>query len=230
MASLTGKTIIVTGGAGALGAGVVSTLLADGAQVVIADRNEALARATAGTVTVGVDLLDEESVLGMAKEALAISGRIDGLVALAGGFFGDTPLVDTPVDALRQQLELNVVTAFTAIQAVLPHMIRAESGSIVAVSSRPALRPVAGTVAYGAAKLAVAKMIASVDEECRMSGVRANAIAPSVIDTPANRRSMPNADFTRWVQPAAIGGVIRFLMSDESLPVSGAVIPVYGRA
>lgn len=230
MNSLIGKTVIVTGGGGALGGGVVAMLVEAGAQVVIADRDGGAVSTTPGISTVAVDLLDADGTRDMATRALAHTGRIDGLVALAGGFFGDTPVVDTPVDALREQFERNVVTTFNAIQAVLPHMLKAGGGSIVAVSSRPALQPVAGTVAYGSSKLAVAKIVASVDDEYRVAGIRANAIAPSIIDTPANRRSMPDADFQTWVAPEAIGRVIRFLMSDDSLPVSGAVIPVYGRA
>ncbi len=232
MASLTGKTVIVTGGAGALGEGVVSVLASEGADVVIGDRQEALKslKPAAGARAVAVDLLDQSSARQMAEFALAGGGRIDGLVALAGGFFGDTPVVDTPLHEFRRQFELNVVTLYTAVQAVLPHMVSGGGGAIVAVSSRPALQPVAGTVAYGSSKLAVAKVIQSVAEEYRQAGVRANAIAPSIIDTPANRKSMPKADFARWVSPEAIGRVVRFLLSDESLPISGAIIPVYGRA
>lgn len=232
MSSLTGRTVVVTGGAGALGGGVVQVLLADGARVFVADRAESLARKPlpGGANPLPVDLLDTGSTAEAVAAVLAGTGRIDGLVCLAGGFFGDTPAAETPVEQMRRQLELNVVTVFNAIHAALPSMIEAGSGAIVAVSSRPALRPVPGTVAYGASKLAVAKIIETVSEEYRGIGIRANAIAPSIIDTPANRESMPGADFDRWVQPEALGRVIRFLLGDDALPISGAVIPVFGRA
>jgi len=231
MPALEGKTVIVTGGSGALGRGVVAVLAVEGANVLVADRPGGPAAVLPpGASLLPVDLLQPESVDGLVSQVLATSGRIDGLVCLAGGFFGDTPAAETPADALREQFELNVVTAFNAIHAALPHMLEAGGGAIVAVSSRPALRAVAGTVAYGSSKLAVAKIIETVAEEYREQGIRANAIAPSIVDTPGNRASMPNADFSRWVAPEAIGRVVRFLVSDEALPISGAVIPVYGRA
>lgn len=232
MTSLADRTVIVTGGAGALGAGVVSVLADDGARVFVAGTPRSLEGVTfpAGVSGLPVDLLDAPATQSMVATAREATGRLDGLVCLAGGFFGDTLAASTPAEALRDQFDLNVVTAFNAIQAVLPAFLAAGAGAIVAVSSRPALRVEQGTVAYGTAKLAVAKVIETVAEEYRDAGVRANAVAPSIIDTPANRRAMPGADFTRWVAPEAIGRVIRFLLSDDATPVSGAIIPVYGRA
>jgi NAD(P)-dependent dehydrogenase (short-subunit alcohol dehydrogenase family) len=231
--TLAGKTAVITGGAGALGSVVVQTFQAAGANVVVADRSpEALARVTPSVTLcpIEVDVLDDASVEQLMRSSLERYGRIDALVCLAGGFFGDVPVAETPTEKLREQLELNLVSAFTCVRAVLPHMLAAGGGAIVGVGSRPAVRPVPGAVAYAAAKLGVVKLMEAVAEEYREQGIRANAILPSIIDTPANRRAMPDADFGRWVRPEQIAAVLRFLCSDDASAISGAAIPVYGRA
>src|SRR5581483_8266211 len=157
-------------------------------------------------------------------------GRLDALVCLAGGFFGNTPVADTPPNRLREQLDLNLVATYTAAHAALPHLLAAGGGAIVGVGSRPAVGPATDAVAYGIAKLGVVKLMQTIADEYRTRGIRANAILPSIIDTPANRRDMPNADFTAWVPPEQIAAVIRFLVSADAAAISGAAIPVYGRA
>lgn len=232
-AMLAGKTAVVTGGAGALGRAVVQAFREAGANVVIADRDpEALARwPQADTLLpVQADILDEGSARGLMQAARDRFGRLDALVCLAGGFFGDTPVAETPPARLREQLDLNLVSAYTCVHAALPLMLEAGGGAIVGVGSRPAVRPVPGAVAYGIAKLGVLKLMEAVAEEYRGRGIRANAVLPSIIDTPANRRAMPDADFGRWVRPEQIAAVLRFLVSDAAAIISGAAIPVYGRA
>jgi NAD(P)-dependent dehydrogenase (short-subunit alcohol dehydrogenase family) len=115
-------------------------------------------------------------------------------------------------------------------QAALPHMLEAGGGSIVCVGTRAAVQPFKGAAGYISSKAAVIAFAQAVAVEYKDDGVRCNAILPSVIDTPANRRSMPNADHDRWVKPAEIAGVISHLLSSDSAPVSGAALPVYGRA
>ncbi len=227
-----GKVIIITGGAGALGRGVVAHFQDHGATAVVADvaaAVEALPTQLSANA-VATDVSDTKSVVALVEQVLAQHKRIDGLVCLAGGFFGDTPVHETPPDAVLEQFQLNVMTAYTAVHAVLPAMLGRGSGTIVCVGSRPAVRPVEGAVAYGIAKLGVVKLVESVSEEYRAKGIRANAILPSIIDTPANREAMPKADFEKWVRPDQIARVLAFLCSDESEVVSGAAIPVYGRA
>ncbi|MFN8556413.1 MAG: SDR family oxidoreductase [Dehalococcoidia bacterium] len=177
-----------------------------------------------------LDLRNEADVRRMMDAVRQIHGRIDGLVCLAGGFFGDPPVAETEPARLREQLELNLLSAYTCVQAALPHMLATGGGAIVAIGSRPAVRPIPGAVAYAIAKLGVVKLMESVAEEYRDRGVRANAVLPSIIDTPANRAAMPDADPRRWVQPAQIAAVLRFLVSDDAAIISGAAIPVYGRA
>ena len=127
-------------------------------------------------------------------------------------------------------LRLNLRPAFLLARAAMPRLVEAGGGSFVCVSARPALRPFAGAAGYITAKAGVLAFVQALDVEYRGEGVRSNAILPSVIDTPANRRSQPDADHSRWVPPQQIAKVIRFLVSDDSAPTSGAAVPVYGRA
>jgi NAD(P)-dependent dehydrogenase (short-subunit alcohol dehydrogenase family) len=229
---LDGKTAIVTGGAGALGRAVVAFFQDAGANVVVVDRAAPLEswQASDRLLPVAADLIDEASVAQMVVAARDRFGRVDALICLAGGFFGDTPVADTPPSRLREQFDLNLLSVYTCVNALLPGMVADGGGAIVGVGSRPAVRPVPGAVAYAVAKLGVIKLMESIAEEYREQGIRANAVIPSIIDTPANRRSMPDADFNRWVQPDQIAAVLRFLVSDDAAIISGAAIPVYGRA
>ena len=230
---LEGKTVVVTGAAGALGRVVVTDFAAAGANIVAVDVSDAaLAQLepTPDLVRVQADLLDEARVAEVMGRAVARFGRLDALVCLAGGFFGDMPILDTPPARVREQLELNLLTVYTCVHAALPHLLAAGGGAIVGVGSRPAVQPVAGAVAYGIAKLGVVKLMEQLATEYRAQGIRANAILPSIIDTPANRRAMPDADLARWVRPEQVAAVLRFLISDDAAVISGAAIPVYGRA
>jgi len=137
---------------------------------------------------------------------------------------------DMAVEDFERMLLLNIRPTFLVTRAALPALVKAGGGGIVCVSARAAERPFAGASGYATAKAAVAAFARAVAVEYRDAGVRCNAIVPSVIDTPANRAAEPDADFTRWVRPAEIAQVVRFLCSDESAPVSGATVPVYGRA
>jgi NAD(P)-dependent dehydrogenase (short-subunit alcohol dehydrogenase family) len=232
MANIQGKVVAVTGAAGALGSAVVARFLEAGARVAAIDLEPALARLQPDPelLLLPADMDREQGAAAAMAAVVERFGRIDGLLCLAGGFFGDVPVADTPPARVREQMALNLMTAYTAVHAALPHMLEAGGGSIVCVGSRPAVRPVAGSVAYAASKLAVLKVVELVSEEYRDRGIRANAILPSIIDTPANRQAMPKADFDRWVKPEQIAAVLQFLISDDSAPINGAHIPVYGRA
>jgi NAD(P)-dependent dehydrogenase (short-subunit alcohol dehydrogenase family) len=137
---------------------------------------------------------------------------------------------ETPVEDYESQLRLNLRPAYLVCHAAIPHMQAAGGGAIVCVASRAALKPFAGAAGYIVAKAAVLAFVDVLAVEYRDDGIRANAILPSVIDTPANRRSMPDADHSCWVAPEQIAGVVRFLCEDGSGVVSGAHVPVYGRA
>jgi NAD(P)-dependent dehydrogenase (short-subunit alcohol dehydrogenase family) len=137
---------------------------------------------------------------------------------------------ETPVEEFERQLTLNLRPSYLVTAAALPAMLAAGEGSVVCVSSRAALRPFPGAAGYITSKAAVLALVDALHAEYVQDGIRVNAILPSVIDTPANRADQPDADTSKWVKPAEIAGVIRFLCSPESAPTSGAHIPVYGRA
>lgn len=225
-------TVVVSGAAGALGEAVIADFTRMGFHVIALARQEAVQRLEPreNVTALAVDLLDEVEVRRAIQEAAGSVERLNALVCLAGGFFGDTPLADTPPQRLQDQFALNVMTAYNCVNAMLPHFLAAGDGAIVAVGSRPAVLPVSGTVAYAIAKLGVVKLMEQVATEYRAQGIRANAIIPSIIDTPANRSAMPDADFERWVRPEQIAAVLRFLVSEDAAVISGAAIPVYGRA
>lgn len=225
---------IVTGGTGGLGSAVVARLLDDGWRVVVpwvAERELERVPERDGLELVQADLFDPEAVakvvaLGTADEAVPLRG----VVNLVGGFAAGPRVHETPIEDFEKQFRLNLRPAYLVTQAALPAMIGAGSGSIVCVGTRAALQPFKGAAGYIASKAAVIAFSAAVAVEYKDDGVRCNTILPSVIDTPANRASMPDADHDRWVAPAEIAGVVAFLLSRDSAPTSGAAIPVYGRA
>jgi NAD(P)-dependent dehydrogenase (short-subunit alcohol dehydrogenase family) len=151
-------------------------------------------------------------------------------VNLVGGFAMGGRVHETPVEEFEKQFRLNLRPTYLVTQAALPRLLESGGGSIVCVGTRAALQPFSGAAGYVSSKAAVIAFAHAVAVEYREDGIRCNAILPSVIDTPANRAAMPTADHERWVKPAEIAGVIAHLLSQDSAPVSGATIPVYGRA
>src|SRR2546423_2010197 len=239
------RTAIVTGGTGGLGAAVVSRLLDDGWRAVvpwIAERELERVEEREGLELIQADLFDAESVQQVvAASASEPDAPLRGLVNLVGGFSAGGRVHETPVDDFERQFRLNLRATYLMTQAVVASALggaeedlvsedRGGRASIVCVGTRAALRPFSGAAGYIASKAAVLAFTEAVAVEYRDDGIRCNAILPSVIDTPANRASMPNADFSRWVRPEEIAGVIAHLLSPDSGPTSGAAIPVYGRA
>ena len=171
-------------------------------------------------------MLDEQS----AADAVAGVDELGAVVNLVGGFSAPGKVHESSVEDFETMLRLNLRPAFLLAHAAMPCLVAAGGGSFVCVSARPALRPFSGAAGYITAKAGVLAFIQALDAEYRGDGVRSNAVLPSVIDTPANRRSEPDADHSKWVPPQQIAKVIRFLVSDDSAPTSGAALPVYGRA
>jgi NAD(P)-dependent dehydrogenase (short-subunit alcohol dehydrogenase family) len=226
--------IVVTGGTGGLGIGVCRVLRETGRRLVVTWVAEAEVERTRAALGEGVDMrrldvTDAEAVGGLAAE-LEGEGGVWALVHLVGGYRDGDPVASLDLDAWDRQMALNLRSAAVALRGFLPGMVRAGGGRAVAVSSRAALRPFAGASAYAASKAGLIALVAAASEEVKHDGVTVNCILPSVIDTPANRAAMPDADPTPWVAPEAIGRVVRFLVSEEASAVTGAAIPVYGRA
>ncbi len=228
------STAIVTGGTGGLGAAVVSRLLDGGWRVVvpwIVERELERVQRRDGLELVQADLFDPEAVAAVVKLGCGDEAApLRGLVNLVGGFAVGGRVHETPVEEFEKQFRLNLRPAYLMVAAAVPKMIEAGGGSIVCVGTRAALQPFPGAAGYVSSKAAVIAFAHAVAIEYKNDGIRCNAILPSVIDTPANRASMPDADHDRWVKPAEIAGVIVYLLSSESGPTSGAAIPVYGRA
>ena len=214
---------LVAGGTGALGEAVVGELARVGWAVTVVDRR---ARELDGVEVKEADLLDPE-------EALRAVDGVEGLravVNLVGGFKMSGKVEASDLAAFEGMLRLNLVPAFNLARAAMPRLAGAGGGAFVCVSARAALRPFSGASGYITAKAGVLAFVKALDAEYRQAGVRSNAVIPSVIDTPANRADMPDADSSKWVPPEQIARVIRFLCSDDSEPTSGAAVPVYGRA
>jgi NAD(P)-dependent dehydrogenase (short-subunit alcohol dehydrogenase family) len=224
------RSIIVTGGTGGLGAAVTTRFLDDGWRVVvpwIAERELSRVEEREGLELVQADLMDPGSVVGVVEAA---GDELRAVVNLVGGFSEGGRVHETPVDEFEKQFRLNLRPTYLVTAAALPRLIAAGEGSIVCVGTRAALRPFPGAAGYIASKRAVLAFCDAVAVEYKNDGVRCNAILPSVIDTPGNRASQPDADFSKWVAPEEIAGVIAWLCSEDSKPTSGAAIPVYGRA
>lgn len=228
------RSALISGGTGGLGAAVTQAFLDGGWRVVVpvfAERERERLDAHERLVLESADLSDAASTTAIAKLAAADAGApLRAVVNLVGGYGAGGLVHETPVEDFEDQLRLNLRPTYLVCHAAIPHLRAAGGGAIVCVSSRAALKPFAGAAGYIVAKAAVLAFVDVLATEYRDDAIRANAILPSVIDTPANRASMPNADHGRWVAPEQIASVVRFLCEDGAGVVSGAHVPVYGRA
>jgi NAD(P)-dependent dehydrogenase (short-subunit alcohol dehydrogenase family) len=227
------RSVLVTGGTGGLGGAVTAAFVEAGWRVVVPVRagSAGAGPAARDVVQVTADLTDPAAVAGaVATAAGEAQAPLRAVVNLVGGYASSGLVHETPVAEFERMLTLNLRPTYLVTQGALPYLVGAGGGAVVCVSSRAAIAPFPGAAGYVTAKAAVLAFAAAVAVEYRQSGVRCNTVLPSVIDTPANRAARPTADHSRWVAPAEIAGVIRFLASDESAQTSGATIPVYGRA
>lgn len=232
------RTALVAGGAGTLGGAVVTELLERGERVCVpwvteADA-EALRAAHAAAVERGdlrlsqCDATDPDQVAALLDVLEADWGPLWLACSTVGGFASGTPVAELDdLTLLERMLRLNLRTAMVVAREGLRHMWD-DGGRVVLVGARQAVRPAAGQAPYNAAKAGVVSLVETLGRELRGSGRTANAVLPGMIDTPANREAMPDADRSRWVPPPAIAKVIAWLASEEAWPVSGASVPVYG--
>ncbi len=224
------RTALVTGGTGGLGGAVTAAFLKAGWRVVVPTR-ESGGTAPSGPIHVEADLLEPAGAARAVEAAVAEpAAPLRAVVNLVGGYASGGLVHETPVEELDRMLQINLRPTYLVTQAALPHLVAAGGGAVVCVSARAAVAPFPGAAGYATAKAAVLAFANAVAVEYRQRGVRCNTVLPSVIDTPANRAAQPDADHRRWVPPAEIAAVIRFLASDDSAPTTGASIPVYGRA
>ncbi|HXF59200.1 MAG TPA: SDR family NAD(P)-dependent oxidoreductase [Candidatus Saccharimonadales bacterium] len=230
----------VTGGTGALGRAVTKRFLDDGYRVAVTYRRReewsALESEHPGPAREGTllglecDVTREEQVGGAIEATVERFGGLRVLLHVAGGYRGGQPVESLEERGLRGMLELNLVSAFLAAKHAIPHLKRGEGGRLLFISSRGAVETYPGASAYAAAKLGLHALVQTLAKELKKSGITANAVLPSMIDTPANRASMPDADFSAWVPPAAVAGLLAFLASRGADQTSGALVPIYGRA
>jgi NAD(P)-dependent dehydrogenase (short-subunit alcohol dehydrogenase family) len=227
---------VVAGGTGGLGRAVSQAFLAEGATVIATYRTQAefddLVQAAAANASrlegQRVDVTDETESRRFVEGTLAKHKRLDALVNTVGGYAGGVKLWDLDPKVFDQMLALNLRSGYELSRAAVPAMLRQGRGSIVNIASRAAFDHPAGAAAYAASKAAALAMIDSLAAEVAGSGVRVNSVLPSIIDTAANRKAMPNADFAKWPKPEDIARVITFLCSDDAKVIHGASIPVYG--
>ena len=220
------RPCIVTGGFGALGAAVVTRLRADGARVGMIDRAPKPPQWDAIGFG-GVDLADPDAAKAAINSAVTLLGGLYALINIAGAFRWET-VADGDAATWDLLYSVNLKTAVCASRAALPHLIANGGGRIVNIGAAGAVKAAAGMGAYAASKAGVAKLTEALSEEVKAKGITVNAVLPTIIDTPANRKEMPNADFAKWVKPDAIAELIAFLLSDAASAITGAQIPVAG--
>jgi NAD(P)-dependent dehydrogenase (short-subunit alcohol dehydrogenase family) len=226
----TGATAFVTGASGGLGHAVARRLVADGWRVVAPMLGEP-SRVEMGVFPVQADVTDESDVAGAVAVATSEPDvPLRAVVNLVGAYAGGGRVHETPVADFEAQLRVNLRSAYVVTASCLPHLMAAGGGSVICVGSKAGVRPFPGAAGYITAKAALLSFVDTLAVEYRDDGVRANAVLPSVIDTPDNRAASPDADHSRWVPPEQIADVIAFLCSDSSTATSGAHIPVYGRS
>jgi NAD(P)-dependent dehydrogenase (short-subunit alcohol dehydrogenase family) len=227
---LSGKVIAVTGAFGALGAAVSATLADCGARVARLDHAPVPVGPPASSLAYGgVDLADDTAAASIMSRIVQETGRLDGLVNIAGGFHFEK-LEGGILKNWDAMYRMNLRTAVACCQAALAYLLKSGDARIINIGALGALKATAGMGGYAASKAGIAKLTEALADELKDRGVTVNALLPSTLDTARNRLDMPTADFTRWVAPAAIGDVIAFLFSDSARAVTGALIPVAGRA
>ena len=228
------RIIAVTGAFGVLGEVVATAAVAQGARVALIDFNtvppDRLLEACGidALVQTGVDLADPDQAAKALDATGARFGRLDALINIAGGFRWQT-LQDGDPAVWDMLYAMNVKTAANASRAALPWLRKSAAGRIVNVGAMGAIKSAAGMGAYGASKAGVHRLTESLAEELKGEGITVNAVLPSIIDTPANRADMPDADFSAWVSPADLAKVMLFLASPDARAVTGALLPVTGR-
>ena len=230
--------VIITGAVGNLGLATARTFRRTGFRTVLVDRPQDrlskvfadLTKSPDHLLAGGVDLSSPVSVEKLVADALARFGRIDVLVNTVGGWGGGKPASEEALATWDFLFNVNLRTTLHCCRAVVPQMLKQQRGKIINVASRDGLLGSAGYSAYSASKSAVLRLTESMADELKASNINVNCIMPGTIDTPQNRAAMPDANFSKWVEPSALADVILFLASDAARAINGAAVPVYGKA
>jgi NAD(P)-dependent dehydrogenase (short-subunit alcohol dehydrogenase family) len=232
------KIVLVTGGTGGLGREVTMAFLEAGATIVVTYRvaeefaavvSAAQKIGAAAPAGVSVDVTDAQAVEKFVAEIVAKHRRLDILVNTVGGYAGGTNLWEADARTYDKMLQLNLKAGFVLARAVVPQMIKQNRGWIVNIASKAAFDHAAGGSLYAASKAAALALMDSLAADVKPYNINVNSILPSIIDTAANRKAMPDADFSKWPKPEEIARVILFLCSEEARVIHGAAIPVYGK-
>jgi NAD(P)-dependent dehydrogenase (short-subunit alcohol dehydrogenase family) len=230
------KVILITGATGALGSAVTREFAQTQALLALTGRSEKkLERLVAEidlsaerVLTATADITHADDVESLVATVMERFGQVDVLLNVAGGWSGGKPVGETAVEDWDRLVALNLRSAFLLSRAVLPGMLGAGWGRIVHVSSKAAVTPRAKQAAYAVSKMGLITLTEAIAAEVKGSGVTANVILPSIIDTPDNRKFMPKADPAKWVPPEHIAATMQFLCSDDAASINGARIPIYG--
>lgn len=230
------KVVLIAGGTGGLGKAVTLAFLHEGASVIatyiIKEEADALSDALGSSAQLELlplDATDETACRALVDGITARHGHLDILVNTIGGYTGGKALWDTDPKTWRQMFNLNVNAGYALAHGAVPAMLKQKSGCIVNLAAKAAFDHAAGAAAYAASKSAALAMMDCLAQDLKGTGVRANSVLPSIIDTEANRRAMPDADFAKWPKPEEIARVILFLCSEEAKLIHGGSIPVYGQ-
>ena len=226
--NLSGKCALVTGANGGLGTHVTSALLDEGATVVgLSPKIQQSDFDSPAFIAWPAEISSGEAAKQAIDGIVAKFGKLDILAHLVGGFAGGKSIAETDDATFQRMFDMNLNSAFYLLRAVIPHM-RKVRGRIIAIGSRAAEDPGPGVGAYSASKAALVSLIRTIAAENKDAGMTANVLLPGTMDTPANRRDMPEADFATWVQPSSVASLITWLAGDGGKDVNGGVIPVYG--
>ncbi|AQH03643.1 3-oxoacyl-[acyl-carrier-protein] reductase (plasmid) [Burkholderia sp. KK1] len=232
MNTLEGRIVAITGGFGTLGLATARVLAGRGARIALighgGTRDALPAPLADACIVTGIDLADAKSAQTAMDAIVEQMGGLHALVNVAGAFTWQT-IADGGADTWQAMFDVNVKTALNASKAALAALSANEGGRIVNVGALAAMKAGMGMGAYAASKAALLRLTEALAEELKDRGVTVNAVLPSIIDTPPNRRDMPDADFSRWVKPEELGAVIAFLLSPDAQCITGAAIPVSGR-
>lgn len=229
------KVVLVTGGTGGLGQEVCLAFLKAGALLATtyhSDNSIPLLQSKLGSLEkvflIKKDLRNEEDVRNLVSDVTKKFGRIDVLANVIGGYIAGKPVAEIDEKDWDEMMNLNLKTVFLLSKHVVSQMLKQSSGKIIHVAARPGLKGTGFDAAYVASKSGVVRLVESLSEEVKAKGINVNCVLPSIIDTQENRIAMPGADYAKWVKPDAIAKIILFLASDDSKPINGAAIPVYG--